>query len=542
MVPELHDPVADDGLDEGGLRRGGMLRMDMTPVQATRPSRRREAGDSSGLRRARIARFPVRMPSTLVPTWALRAATRLGVIADDLTGANDTGVQFAKYGLCAMVVLDINSIDALANQADVVVVDTDSRWSDPRTAYNKVRAATEALKKVGISTIYKKIDSTLRGNVGAEIDAVMDVLQAAAAFVVPAFPATGRVTIDGKQLLRNVPLDKTEVASDLLSPVVESHVPTLLSRQTRRKVGHVSLEVVRAGADPLQNAFQDRVRAGDQVIVVDASEPADLRIIATAIASLDVMAITVGSAGLAAEIPGALEMVPRNERRKTANRRRGALIMGGSVSPTALEQLDYAVASMELPAITISADDILSGLDTEECKTLEIVQKACSVLSRGQDLVLFLKPKEGLMSPRSSPDAPARTGAGTTSPPGEAFRTAGREDHDTHDGQRCQTIPLSRHVEDSRRITGYLGTLASKILHICNVAGLVLTGGDTAVAVCKALGASGVALLDEILPGMPSGRLVGGPHAGLMMVTKAGSFGDRDVIVRAIRYIHHDTA
>ncbi|MBC7084245.1 MAG: four-carbon acid sugar kinase family protein [Firmicutes bacterium] len=440
----------------------------------------------------------------------MRAATRLGVIADDLTGANDTGVQFAKYGLCAMVVLDINSIDALANQADVIVIDTDSRWSDPRTAYNKVRAAAEVLKKAGISTVYKKIDSTLRGNVGAEIDAVMDVLQAVVAFVVPAFPATGRVTVDGKQLLRNVPLDKTEVASDLLSPVVESHIPTLLVRQTWRKVGHVPLEVVKAGAGALQSAFRDRVRAREQVIVVDASEQADLRTIAEAIASLDVAAVTVGSAGLAAEIPVVLGMVPRNERQETNRGRRGVLIIGGSVSPTARAQLEYAVAALDLPTVIVSAEDILSGLDTEERKTLEIVRKACSTLSKGRDLVLFLKPKEALESPGPCPDS-------------------------------CQQIPSSRYVEDSRRITGYLGMLASKILSICNVAGLVLTGGDTAVAVCKALGATGVALLEEIVPGVPSGHLVGGPQAGLMIVTKAGSFGDKDVIVRAIRYIHHDT-
>lgn len=471
----------------------------------------------------------------------MRAATRLGVIADDLTGANDTGVQFTKHGLCAMVVLDIDSINAMASQADVVVVDTDSRWSDPRTAYNRVKTAAEVLKKAGISTIYKKIDSTLRGNVGAEIDAVMDVLQAAVAFVVPAFPATGRVTVDGKQLLRNVPLDKTEVASDLLSPVVESHIPTLLARQTRRKVGHVQLEVVKAGAGALQNAFRDRVRAGEQVIVVDASEQADLRTIAEAIASFDVAAVTVGSAGLAAEIPVVLGMVPRSERREADRGRRGILIMGGSVSPTARAQLEYAVAALDLPAIVVSAEEILSGLDTEEGKTLEIVRKARSTLSKGQDLVLFLKPKEGLESPVRCPHTPDRIVVGTTLPRSEAVLGTETDRPDTCDGLSCQQLSSSRYVEDSRRITGYLGTLASKILSICNVAGLVLTGGDTAVAVCKALGATGVALLDEIVPGVPSGHLVGGPHAGLMMVTKAGSFGDKDVIVRAIRYIHHDT-
>ncbi len=438
----------------------------------------------------------------------MRETHKLGVIADDLTGANDTGVQFSKHGLSTMVVLDMDRVGTLADDADVVVIDTDSRWCDPDVAYSRVRAAAEVLRKAGISTVYKKIDSTLRGNIGAELDAVMDVFGVDVAFVVPAFPATGRVTIGGQQLLRDVPLAEAEVASDLLSPVTESHVPTLLARQTRRQVGHVGIDKVDSGSHTLLEAFRTRVGAGDQIIVVDASDQAHLGTIALAVASLETRTIVAGSAGLAREIPAALGMRPSNGRSLASGGRHGALVIGGSVSPTARAQLQFARVSMGLPAIVIDSNDILTGLDRDEARTRSIVERACSSLSEGRDLLIFLSPR-------------------------------GKHEQGNLD-LRSQAHQAHESTEDSRRITAYLGSLARMILASCRVAGLVLTGGDTALAVCRGLGGVGVSVLYEILPGMPSGRLVGGPHAGLMIVTKAGSFGDEDAIVQAVRYIRGD--
>lgn len=436
------------------------------------------------------------------PTRALKAAHKLGVIADDLTGANDTGVQFSKRGLSTMVVLDIDGVGVLADEADVVVIDTDSRWCDPDTAFSRVKAAAEVFGKAGISTVYKKIDSTLRGNIGAELDAVMDVFEVDVAFVVPAFPATGRVTIDGQQLLRDVPLAEAEVASDLLSPVTESHVPTLLARQTRRPVGHVSIDEVGSGSDSLLQAFQTRIRAGDQIIVVDASDQVHLRTIATTVASLETRAIVAGSAGLAGELPAVLGMTPSDGEGAITNGCHGALVIGGSASPTARAQLEFARTSMGLPAIVIDSNDILAGLDRDDTRTQGMVEQARSSLSDGRDLLIFLGPRA-------------------------------KHEQDSLDVQS----QAHHNTEDSRRITAYLGLLARHILASCKVAGLVLTGGDTALAVCKGLGGIGITVLDEIIPGMPSGRLVGGPHAGLMIVTKAGSFGEEDAIVQAVRYI-----
>ncbi len=401
-----------------------------------------------------------------------------------------------------MVVLDIGAASLLADEADVLVINTDSRWCDPHTAYMRAKAAAEVFEKAGTSMVYKKIDSALRGNIGTELDAVMDVFGAEVAFVVPAFPATGRVTIEGRQLLRNIPLDEAEVASDLLSPVTESHVPSLLARQTRRQVGHVSIDQVISGSRVLAETFSTKLRSGDQIIVVDAFNQAHLGTIASTIASLEYRAVVAGSAGLAGEFPRKLRIACRSDDSTVTSDLGGVLVISGSASSTTRVQLEYAEAAERLPVILIDAGSILRGLDRDQAGTRRIVEQAWSNLSQGRDIIIALGP------------------------------SVGHGKHGSDDRSQSH-----RNTEDSHRITAYLGLLAGKILSACMVAGFVLTGGDTALAVCREIGGIGVAMLDEIAPGMPSGRIVGGAHAGLMVVTKAGSFGGDDAIVEAVRYL-----
>ena len=111
-----------------------------------------------------------------IPAVTLKAVHRVGVIADDLTGANDTGVQFSKYGLSTMVVFDVDHVYELADDVDIVVIETDGRWCDPKAAYSRVKLQQKPSRKPAYR-LRKKIDSTLRGNIGAELDAVMDVLE-----------------------------------------------------------------------------------------------------------------------------------------------------------------------------------------------------------------------------------------------------------------------------------------------------------------------------------------------------------------------------
>src|ERR671933_2238315 len=147
--------------------------------------------------------------------------TMIALIADDLTGASDAGVQFARRGLAARVLFDLDD-PAAARDVEALVVDTDSRALPAAAAYARVRQVADHLRTARPEHVYKKIDSTLRGNLGAEIDAVMDALDFRLAVVAPAFPALGRTTRHGRHHLHGRPVHETEIGRDPKTPVRES--------------------------------------------------------------------------------------------------------------------------------------------------------------------------------------------------------------------------------------------------------------------------------------------------------------------------------
>lgn len=120
----------------------------------------------------------------------------LAVIADDITGALDTGVQFKKWGLNVEIFMDIEEIET-SESTDIVITDTESRYDAPETAYDKVYSVAERLTRSGFDIIYKKIDSTFRGNIGAELDALMDVTKEDLVYLCPAYPLNGRTVKSG---------------------------------------------------------------------------------------------------------------------------------------------------------------------------------------------------------------------------------------------------------------------------------------------------------------------------------------------------------
>ena len=230
---------------------------------------------------------------------------KLAVIADDLTGANDTGVQFAKQGLTVQVFLNDLVEKDPGRSPEVMVLDTDSRAASPAEAFARVRATGGLVRSMAAvqPLIFKKIDSTLRGNIGAEIDAAMAEYDLAWAAVVPAFPANGRITVGGWHLLHQTPIAESEIARDPKTPVHESVVPKLLSTQSSHPVAHVDLSDVSRGNDAIIRRIDELRCKGIRIISFDASTATHLQAIATAIAAVKEAALWVGSAGLAEMVP-----------------------------------------------------------------------------------------------------------------------------------------------------------------------------------------------------------------------------------------------
>lgn len=423
---------------------------------------------------------------------------KLAVIADDLTGANDTGVQFAKQGLTVQVFLNDLVEKDLGHSPEVMVLDTDSRAASPAEAFARVRATGGLVRSMAAvqPLIFKKIDSTLRGNIGAEIDAAMAEYDLAWAAVVPAFPANGRITVGGWHLLHQTPIAESEIARDPKTPVHESVAPKLLSTQSSHPVAHVDLSDVSRGCDAIIKRIAEFRQKGIRILSFDAATATHLQAIATAIAAGKEAALWVGSAGLAEMVPAVMGW--SKQTRTVVNEAVGpVLVVAGSVSPVTARQMSSFLAGDNVRLVSLRADALISN---ENAEIARCIHEARQGLSLDQDVLVA-----------SAVDADAVASA----------REQGEK----------QGVD-SRGV--SERVAAAMGKIVSDLI-VLPLAGIFLTGGDTAVSVCRALGVGSIDILAEVLPGIPLGQLVGGCCPGLRVVTKAGAFGGDNAIVESVK-------
>ncbi|CUJ84055.1 Uncharacterized protein conserved in bacteria [Achromobacter sp. 2789STDY5608615] len=396
----------------------------------------------------------------------------IAIVADDLTGSGDTAVQFVRAGWTTRLSID-GAHEALAAPAaddvDVLAVTTHSRALPASEAGAVIRRNVQRLRAAGVARLYKKVDSTLRGAFKAEIDAAREAWgDDAIAVVCPAFPATGRTVEDGVLMVSGLPVTATSAATDPVTPVTESHIPTLLG------CAHVA---ALPGETP--ESLAARIAQAGATVVVDARDDADLERLARAIGLLGRRALPVGAGGLAVPLArvwaGAEQTAP-------------VVVVVTSQHSAARAQaaaLQAAGARTWAPALTDLADDAAWRAWSEP-------------LLRGH----------------------ARDGAADAAPP-------------------CCCWPPEGQLAglDADTVAQRLGSLAAQAIGATRAAGVVATGGDGARQVLLALGAGGIALVDEVMGGVPLGTLTGGTADGLPVVTKAGGFGTEDVLVRAVRAI-----
>jgi D-threonate/D-erythronate kinase len=257
---------------------------------------------------------------------------RIAIVADDLTGAADTGVAFLADGVPVLVRWPDRAgrCDWLSLDAEVLAVDTRGRATDAESARAMTREVVSAFRECGVGTLYKKIDSMLRGHVGAEVRATLDCWHPGSiAVVAPAFPAAGRTTVNGYQCVDGVPLAGRE------------SVPATLE-QAGIRTRHADLDCVRRGA--LDEMFRTS-RVDPSAISCDAEDDEDLATIARAGARLDSPVVWVGSGGLARAI--ALKDRPAGPGRRPPPVKVSGplLIVVGSTAETACDQADHLVAA-----------------------------------------------------------------------------------------------------------------------------------------------------------------------------------------------------
>src|SRR5215471_7600629 len=145
-------------------------------------------------------------------------------LADDMTGALETGAKFRAAGIEAVV----SAKPVAAAGAQALVLDTETRHLNAAEARRVVR---EFVTGSGIDSprlVYKKTDSTLRGNISAELESLAELYPDWRIGYAPAYPALGRTVKSGVLYVDGIPVSETEFASDGLNPVATSSIRALL--------------------------------------------------------------------------------------------------------------------------------------------------------------------------------------------------------------------------------------------------------------------------------------------------------------------------
>ncbi len=252
------------------------------------------------------------------------------IIADDFTGALDTGIQFAKYGIETQIITDWKLLRAsISDTAEVVVVDSETRALSSEKAYEIVKSITGEAVSLHAATIFKKTDSALRGNVGAEFQAVLDGTNENQIYFIPAFPDINRITKMGTHYIGGELLENSVFGRDPFEPVKISFIPELLAKQCACRI-----EVVKR-TDQLPR----RIDTEKTIYVFDAEYKEDIEERTNELKRSNQLKLLAGCAGFAEFLPKALELEMGTA--DHVKKSKGLYVACGSLSPITKKQVEY---------------------------------------------------------------------------------------------------------------------------------------------------------------------------------------------------------
>ncbi|MFT4104983.1 MAG: four-carbon acid sugar kinase family protein [Lacrimispora sp.] len=402
------------------------------------------------------------------------------IIADDFTGALDTGVQFAAHGIRTRVVVEPD-VDFNAHEAKVLVVDTETRHLPASQAYGVVAKLTGRAQSAGVSYIYKKTDSALRGNIGAELSALLRASGCRYLPFLPAFPQTGRITRGGVHYVDGVPVTESPFGIDPFDPVKHSVVTDLIAQQCDLPVR--SFPALAAG---------DRVPQDEGIMVFDASDDADLYSTGCQLLDHGGLHIMAGCAGFGAVLPELLGIAAETHRTLPKLDPR-LLVVCGSVNPITLAQLDRA-ENAGFTRLRLTPDQKLEPGYWQSKEGREELTRIGEMLAANPHCII------------------------DTNDPGGNRPTA---DYAARLGIDRETLRV--------RIAGSLGHLVGEIFPSPSLGTLLLTGGDTLLQCMSCVGVRELEPLCELENGVV---LASFTHNGCTrhVITKSGGFGQESLL------------
>ncbi|MGI6225719.1 MAG: four-carbon acid sugar kinase family protein [Peptococcales bacterium] len=408
------------------------------------------------------------------------------ILADDLSGACDTAVQFSSAGYKTIVINKASNFSSLDSSFDVVSLSTNSRDTTPQEAREKIKESCYYLKGLKDTTLYKKIDSTWRGNIGVELEVILKELDFGFALISSAYPKNKRVGLGGYLLVDGQLLHHTPMAKDPASPIKEGYLPDLLREQTKLPVEHLNLQMIEKGVNEIKKYILEKLNVnGPCLFIADALEENHLDTIAGLGKEELPSYVLVGSAGLSKAL------LRQKNSRALDNEYLPVLTVIGSVHPNSNLQVDEMIKKQGVMEIYLPAHNLLGSQEGLK----ELANEAIGILNRGEDLVI-----------RTS-------------------RTVNDVELVKSEGIRLGLGNL----EITNQVALSLQKFMIDILGKVQIAGLMVTGGATALQLLEGTQAFGIEVSEEIEPGVPIGKIVGGICDGLKIITKAGGFGSSQV-------------
>lgn len=425
-------------------------------------------------------------------------SNQIGIIADDLTGANDTALQFQKRGAVTTILLDYNNITSTDGDLGVWATSTESRNIPAVEACQKVEDAVKSISaSLNIEHFYKKIDSTIRGNIALETLTMLRALEMDASVIIPAFPSEGRITVGGYHLLKSVPIGRTEMAQDPHSPIAESHVPTLLKNQLgeyENLVAHIELKTVMNGAGPILIKINELIKEGKKLIVADAVSIVDIEQIVLAINKSTFNILPTGTAATASVL-SEIWLPDKTDYVTQKIPKLPKLIISGSATAINSNQIEKLKSTEEFDniyEIALTQKNIIDGVSQEMVDLIKNnLHESNTVLVHSSYLV------------------------------------------DNFDGFSDDSLnaELTKNKFASM-ITDFLADLTDKVT-IDKKVMLVTLGGETSYKCCNAIDAVELTLIDEVAPAIA----LCVDKNEQFIITKSGNLGNSNTLIEILKYI-----
>lgn len=419
---------------------------------------------------------------------------KLLVVADDFTGALDTGVQFSKKKISTLVSLnlDISPMD-LKEDVEVLVIDTESRHLSKEAAYQRVYNIVKKFKDAGVNHFYKKVDSTLRGNIGVEIKGFMDGVNTSTLSMIPAFPNGNRTTENGNQYVEGILLEDSVFSKDPFHPSFKSFIPAIISSQVEMNTKITGIEN--------ESILFDRTDSFYTVEIYDGKANEDLKRWGEHLQRNKKLNYTCGCAGFAEVLSEIMDFNEKEEEKSKFSK--NILFVCGSVNQISLDQTSYAKRRGYFYH-TLTPEQNISDeyRNKEEYKNL--IQK----------VVKELKEKDKFLI----------------------------ETLDNYEKLKL----TEKYLEENKingehinlKIAKNMGGIIKDIVDASKIENIVVFGGDTIKGISEKLECIGIQPLREISPGVVHAKLLSSfPRYNLNIFTKAGGFGKKSIIDEIEKYI-----